>query len=102
LEGQFDHLVAELNRMEQEELQSQWMAERNYMIDENESSNPHHEHAHATTTLGSDEVVEEIVNEPSLEDPLEESFAHFEFDMDLDMIHEQAKALLDSTLEIRP
>jgi len=75
LEGQFDHLVAELNRMEQEELQSQWMAERHYMIDENESSNPHHEHAHATTTLGSEEVVEEIVNEPSLKDPMEESCA---------------------------
>jgi hypothetical protein len=35
--------------------------------------------------------------EPSLEDPLEESFAKFEFDLDLDMIHEQDKALLDPT-----
>jgi hypothetical protein len=37
-----------------------------------------------------------------LEDPLEESFAHLEFDLDIDMIHEQAEALLDSTLEMRP
>jgi hypothetical protein len=37
-----------------------------------------------------------------MEDPLEESFAHLEFDLDLDMIHEQAEDLLDSTLEIRP
>jgi hypothetical protein len=94
LGGQFDCLVAELNRMEEEEFQSQLMVERHYMFDEKESSNPHHEHAYATTTLGSEEVVEEIVNEPSLEDPLEESFAHLEFDLDLDMIHEQA--------EIRP
>ena len=39
--------------------------------------------------------------EPSLDDPLEESFAQFEFDLDLDMINEQAKALLDPTLEMR-
>jgi hypothetical protein len=90
LGGQFDRLAAELNRMEEEEFQSQLMVERHYMIDENESSNPHHEHAHATTTLGSKEVVEEIVNEPSLE----ESYAHLEFDLDLDMIHKQAEALL--------
>jgi hypothetical protein len=36
-----------------------------------------------------------MFREPNLEDPLEESFAQFEFDLDLDMIHEQAKALLD-------
>jgi hypothetical protein len=42
-----------------------------------------------------------ILTEPSLEDPLEESFAQFEFDLDLDMIHEQAKALLDPTPEMR-
>jgi hypothetical protein len=38
--------------------------------------------------------------EPSLEDPLEESFAQFEFDLDLDMVHEQAKALLDPAPEM--
>jgi hypothetical protein len=39
--------------------------------------------------------------EPSLEDPLEESFAQFEFDLDLDVVHEQVKALLDPTPEMR-
>jgi hypothetical protein len=78
------------------------MVERHNMIDEDDSSNPHHEHVQATTILGSEEVVEEIVNGPSLEDSLEESFAYLEFDLDLDMIHEQAEALLDSTPEIRP
>jgi hypothetical protein len=42
----------------------------------------------------------ETSNEPGLEDHLKESFAQFEFDMDLDMICVQAKALLDSTLEM--
>jgi hypothetical protein len=72
------------------------------MIDENESSNPHHEHAYANTTLGSEEVVEEIVNEPSLKDPLQESCAKFEFDLDLNMVCEQTEALLDSIPETRP
>ena len=36
-----------------------------------------------------------MFKEPSLKNPLEESFAQFEFDLDLDMIHEQAKPLLD-------
>jgi hypothetical protein len=57
LEGQLDPLVAELNRMEEEELQSQLMVERHYMIDEDDSSNLYHEHVQATTTLGSEEVV---------------------------------------------
>jgi hypothetical protein len=71
------------------------------MIDEDESSNPHHKHVQATTTLESDNVVEEIANEPSLKDPLEDSRAQFEFDLDLDMLCEQVEALLDSTPEIR-
>ena len=40
-------------------------------------------------------------NEPSLEDLIEESFVQFEFDLDFDMICEKAKALLDSTPEMR-
>jgi len=76
------------------------MAERHYMIDEDDSNNPHHEHVQAITTLGSEEVVEEIVNEPSLENHFEESCAQFEFD--LNMVCEQVEALWDSTLEIRP
>jgi len=76
------------------------MAEGHYMIDEDDSRNPHHEHIQATTTLRSEVVFEEIVNEPSLEDPFEESCAKFEFDLDL--VPEQDEALLDSTPEIRP
>jgi hypothetical protein len=102
LEGQLDRLIAELNRMEEEELQSQLIVKRHYKIDEDDSSNPHHEHVQAPTTLESEKVVGEIVNEPSLEDPLEERFAHLKIDLDLDMIHDQAEALLDSTPEIRP
>jgi hypothetical protein len=74
--------------MEEEEFQIQLMVEKHNMIDEDDSNNPHHEHVQATTILGSEEVVQEIVNEPSLEDPLEGSFGHLEFDLDLDMIHE--------------
>jgi hypothetical protein len=50
-----------------------------------------------TTTPGNEETVEEMFSEPSLEDPLEEHFAQFEFDLDHDMIRKQAKGLLDST-----
>jgi hypothetical protein len=101
LEGQFGHLVAEFNRIEEEEFQSQEMARGQYMIDEDCPSHPHPEHVQATTTFESEEVVEEIFCEPSLEDPLEKSFAQFEFDLDIDIIHEQAKALLDPTPEMR-
>jgi hypothetical protein len=101
LEGQFGHLVFEFNRIEEEEFQNQEMARGQYMIDEDCPSDPHHEHVQATTTFESEEVVEEIFCEPSLEDPLEKSFAQFEFDLDIDMIHEQAKALLDPTPEMR-
>jgi len=48
-------------------------------------------------TLGSEVVFEEIVNEPSLENPFEESGAQIEFELDL--VPEQDKALLDSTPE---
>jgi hypothetical protein len=101
LEGQFGHQVAEFNRIKEEEFQSQEMARGQYMIDEDCPSNPHHEHVQATSAFESEEVVEEIFCEPSLEDSLEKSFAQFEFDLDIDMIHEQAKALLDPTPEMR-
>jgi hypothetical protein len=54
-------------------------------------------HEQTTTTRGNEETIEEMFSEPSLEDPLEERFAQFEFDLDLDMKCEQAEALLDST-----
>lgn len=99
LERQLNHLVAEFNRLEEEEFQSQLMAEGHYMIDEDDSSYLHYEHVQATTTFGSEVVFEKIVNEPSLEDPFEESSAQFEFD--IDFVPKQDEALLDSTPEIR-
>ena len=44
LEGQIDHLVAELNRIKEEELQSQEMVRGQYMIDKDAYSNSYHEH----------------------------------------------------------
>ena len=76
LEGQLDHLVAEFNRIEEEKLQSQEIARGQYMIDEDGTNNSYHEHVQATT-FGSEEVVKETVNEPSLEDPLEACLAQF-------------------------
>jgi hypothetical protein len=55
LEGQFGHLVAEFNKIEEEELQSQEMVIGQYMIDEDCPNDPHHEHVQATTTLVSEE-----------------------------------------------
>jgi len=100
LEGQHNHLVAALNIMEEKEFQSQLMATGHYMIDEEDSINLHHEHVQATTTLGSEVVFEETVNEPSLKVPFGESCNQFEFNLDL--VLEQDEALLDSTPEIRP
>jgi hypothetical protein len=53
--------------------------------------------------LDLDKFLEQAVRfrEPSLEDPLEESFAQVEFDLDLDMAHEEAKALLDPAPKMR-
>jgi hypothetical protein len=59
LEGQLGHLVAEFNIIEEEEFPGQEMAREQYMIDK---------HAKAIT-FGSEEVVKETVNEPSLEYP---------------------------------
>jgi hypothetical protein len=55
LEGQFGHLVAEFNRIEEEELQSQEMVRGQSMIDEDCPSDRHHEHVQTTTTLVSKE-----------------------------------------------
>jgi hypothetical protein len=55
LEGQFGHLVAEFNKIEEEELQSQEMAIGQYMINEDCPSDPRHEHVQATTTFVSEE-----------------------------------------------
>jgi hypothetical protein len=58
IEGQIGHLVTELNRIEEEELQSQLMIERHYMSDEDDSENFYHEYAQVTTTLDEDEIVD--------------------------------------------
>jgi hypothetical protein len=58
IEGQIGHLVIELNRIEEEELQSQLMIERHHMSDEDDSKNSYHEHAQVTTTLNEDEIVD--------------------------------------------
>jgi hypothetical protein len=55
LEGQFGHLVAEFNRIEEEKFQSQGMVRGQYMIDEDCPSDRHHEHVQTTTTLVSKE-----------------------------------------------
>jgi len=100
IEGQMEYLVAEVTKIEEEEFHSQLMATGYYMIDDDDFNISYHEHAQATATLGSEVVFEEIFNEPSLEDPFEESDAQIEFNLDL--VPEQEEALLDSTLETRP
>jgi hypothetical protein len=58
IEGEIDYLVAELNRIEEEKLQSQLMAPENYMIDEDDASHSCHEHVPDTTILESKEIVD--------------------------------------------
>jgi hypothetical protein len=58
IKGKIGYLVTELNRIEEEELQSQLMIERHYMSDEDDSENSYHEHAQVTTTLDEDEVMD--------------------------------------------
>jgi hypothetical protein len=74
LEEQFGHLVAEFNRIEEEELQSQEMAIGQYMIDEDCPSDPHHEHVQATTTFVSEERagVDGVDNHEEEEEEMEE------------------------------
>jgi hypothetical protein len=58
IEEHIDYLVAEFNRMEEKELQSQLMAEGHYMIDEDDASHSCHEHVSDTTILESKEIVD--------------------------------------------
>ena len=99
LEGQLGHLVAKLNRIEEEEFQSQEMERGQYMIDEDASSNSYHEHVQATTTPGNEETVKEIFCEPSLEDPSREHFDQFGGDLDLGKLLEKAKIFNEPSLE---
>jgi hypothetical protein len=99
LEGQLGHLVAEFNKIEKEELQTQEMARGQYMIDEDGPINSYHEHVQGTTTPGNEETVEEIFCEPSLEDPLEERFDQIGGNLDLDKLLEHAKIFDEPSLE---
>jgi hypothetical protein len=63
-----------------------------------EASNSHHERVQ-TTTFGSEEVVEEIFCEPSLEDLLEERFDQFGGDLDLDKLLDHADTFSEPSLE---
>jgi hypothetical protein len=55
-EEQIDYLVVEFNRMEEEELQSQLMAEGHYKIDEDDASHSYHENIPDTIILESNEI----------------------------------------------
>jgi hypothetical protein len=100
LEGQFGHLVVEFNIIEEGEFQSRDMAREQYMIDDDVPNNPHHEHVQATTTCGSEEIVDETVSELSLEDLEVECFAQVVCDLDLDKFLKQAKTSNEPSLEV--
>jgi hypothetical protein len=63
IEGQMEYLVAEVTRIEEEELQNQLMAQGYYMIDEDDASHSDHEHVPAITILESEETVDSIGGE---------------------------------------
>jgi hypothetical protein len=75
MEGQIDYLVAELNRIGEEELQSQLMAQGHCMIDEDDASHYCHEHVPDTTIQESKETVDN--NEEEKEEHVE-SVEHME------------------------
>jgi hypothetical protein len=81
---------------QEEEYQSQFVANYNGQYMEEECT---YYCEQTTTTPKNEEIVWKTFSEPSLEDPLEERFPQFEFDLDLDTIHEQDEAILDSTLK---
>ena len=66
-----------------------------YVIEANKYA---HEHVQ-TTIYRSEEVVEEIFCEPSLEDPLEERFDRFGGDLDLDKLHDHTNTFSEPSLE---
>jgi hypothetical protein len=98
LEGQLGHLVAESNIIKEEEFQSQDMVRKQYMIDEVDISNPHHEHVQATTTRGSEEIVDETGSELSLKEPKVECFTQDEDDLNLDRLLGQAGILCEPNI----
>jgi len=71
MKGHIDYMVAEFNRIEEDEFQSQLIARGYFMIDGDESNNSCHEHFQATTTLESEKIVDN--------DEEEEKDEHLEF-----------------------
>jgi hypothetical protein len=74
MEGQIDYLVAELNKIEEEELQGQLMAQGHYMIDEQNASHSCHEHVLDTTIVKSEEIVDD--NKEKIEPPADTSLSN--------------------------
>jgi len=58
MEERIDYLIAELNKIEEDELQSQLIAQGHYMVDEDNASHSCHEHVSDTTILESKEIVD--------------------------------------------
>jgi hypothetical protein len=75
------------------------MVRGQYMINEDSPRDPHHEHVQATTTRGSEEIVDDTVSELRLEDPKVECFTQDGDDMNLDKFLEQAKTFNEQSLE---
>jgi hypothetical protein len=69
------------------------------MIHEDDISNPHHEHVQATTTCGSEEIVDETVSELSLEDLEMECFTQDGDNLNLDRLLGQAGILCEPNIE---
>jgi hypothetical protein len=69
IEGQLEYLVAEVTRIEEEELLSHLMAAGHYMIDEDDASHSCHEHVPTITMFENKEVVDN--NEEDKEEHLE-------------------------------
>jgi hypothetical protein len=71
IEGKLEYLVAEVTRIEEEELQSQSMVAGHYMIDEDDASHSCHEHVPTITMFENEEIVDS--NEEEKEEHLEQA-----------------------------
>jgi hypothetical protein len=69
------------------------------MIDEDGPYNSYHEHIQATTTRGSEEIVDETVYELSLEDLEVECFTQDGDDLNIDRLLGQAGILCELNIE---
>jgi hypothetical protein len=70
------------------------------MTDEDDIINPHHDHVQATTTRGSEEIVDETISKLSLEDPEVECFTQDEGDLNLDKLLYHAETFNEQVLRI--